>query len=327
MAVGGMTAIIASGFAVLLASRILIGIGAGLFSPTTGPLTVAWFPAREQPYVNTLITIMGSLGTSLAFVVTVPLLDAAGSWRLVLGLVALVPLALALGWVIGGRQAPAALAPHPQITVEEEFRHMESGIVQAIKRREIVLLAVAVVGQVWVFNTLTTYLPSYFETVHGLDKIAAGSITGILPIAGIAGGLLCGTACGMSGRRRPFLWPLMFAMLVSALVVALLPPGPLVYLAIAVFGFASTGCSVPILTTSMDLPGTNPQLVGGAIAVIYGLAFILSFFASPLFGLVAPLVGMRTALVVFSLPLVVSVAALYRIPETGPGPARAAVLG
>jgi sugar phosphate permease len=277
---------------------------------------MAWFPAREQPFVNSLVAVLGYFGMTLAFVTAVPLFNLLGSWQHALAAMALVPLITAIAWVVVGRDVPRAAVP--AAAVAGTSHRGEGGIAQAAGRREIWLLTLAAAGQVWAFNTLTTFLPSWFETVHHLDNATAGNLTSILPIAGIAGGLICGIASGALGLRKPFLWPLMIVMLVSIVIIANTAPGPLVYLCVGLCGFASSGWVAPALTIPMELKGATPQFVGGSMALIFGIAFIVSFFVSPLFGAAVPRLGMKTALILFSLPLILSTAALLWLPETGP---------
>jgi predicted MFS family arabinose efflux permease len=319
LACGGGLSFFAQSYTMILCARLLVGIGAGLTSPTTGALTMAWFPAKEQPFINSLVAVLGYFGMTLAFFTAVPLANMLGSWQLALTAMASVPLFTAIAWLIVGRAAPkGAAVPVAPVSAGAEIPAVENGIIQAAQRREIWLIAIAATGQMWAFNTLTTFLPSWFETTYQLTKAEAANITGILPIAGIAGGLLSGLASGAIGLRKPFLWPMMAMMLIAALIVANTAPGPLVYICVGLCGLASSGWVAPALTVPMELKGATPQFVGGSMALIFGTAFIVSFFVSPLFGWTVPLIGMKTTLIIFSLPLLLSIGALLALPETGP---------
>lgn len=318
LACGGGLSYFADSYTAILCARMLVGVGAGLTAPTTGALTMAWFPAREQPFINSLVAVLAYIGMTLAFISAVPLSSALGSWQYALTAMALVPFITGIAWVLFGRAAPQSSAP-AHISMSEEIHAVETGLFQAAKRREIWLLTIAATGQTWAFSTLTTFLPSWFETTYHLDKAAAGNLTSILPIAGILGGLCCGFASAAVGLRKPFMWPLMAVMLITIIVVASTAPGPLVYICVGLFGFASSGWVAPALTVPMELKGSSPQFVGGSMALMFGIAFITSFFVSPLFGLLVPLIGMKMTLIIFSLPLLFSTGALLVLPETGPG--------
>lgn len=318
LAAGGALSYIAHDYITILGARILVGVGAGMASPTISAAVMAWFPPREQPFVNAFLSVLGYAGMTLAFVSAVPLLNLLGSWQRVLTAATLLPFATAIGWLLLGRTAPSETSLAPHASIDTDVKAVENSVLQAARRREVWLLTIAMAGHTWAFNTVSTFLPSWFESMYNLDKAAAGNITSILPAAGIAGGLLCGLATGAAGLRKPFMWPVLAAMLIACLVVANTAPGPLVYICVAVIGFASSGWIVPVLSTTMELRSATPQLVGGATALLFGLAFIVSFFVAPLFGAAVPLFGMKATLIVFSLPLLISVAALMALPETGP---------
>jgi MFS family permease len=180
------------------------------------------------------------------------------------------------------------------------------------------LLAIAMVGQMWTFNTFSTFLPSFLETSRGLTRIQAGGLSSLIPLAGVAGALICGVATGMLGRRKLFLWPLMVASLAAALVIVNLPVGLPVYIAIALLGFTSAGLSPTLMTVVMELKGATAASTAAAFALIFGVSFFISFFVSPAFGALVPIWGIRLSMTAFSLPLFITIIALTLIPETGP---------
>lgn len=315
LAIGGGLAFFAHSYSFILAARVLVGIGVGVGSPVMSTLVMSWFPPREQPYINTLVSVLGYVGMTLAFAAAVPLEEHFGSWQKALTIMAGVPLLAAICWVVLGANVPAPGVAHSAAGLP---RQTENGIMQAARRKEIWYLVVAAIGQAWAFNTFTTFLPSFLQSERGFSAAHAGEVTGVLPLAGMLGGLVCGVASGAVGLRKPFLWPLMIVMFVSALVVVNVPPGPAVYLCIGLMGFVCGGWIAPLLTIPMELPGATPKLVGGAMALIFGIGFIISFFVSLAYGALVPHWGMTLTLNLFSCALALSIVSLLLVPETGP---------
>ena len=157
-----------------------------------------------------------------------------------------------------------------------------------------------------------------FLSAQGPLDAKSGQMSTLLPVAGVAGAMICGMGTGMMGRRKPFMWPLMVLALGASLTIATFPVGPVVYLAIAAFGFATAGLSPPLMTTVMDLKGATAEFIGGAFAIIYGVSFISSFFVSPAFGALVPILGARSTMTLFSLPLILSIVLPALLSETGP---------
>ena len=299
----------------ILVLRIIVGMGAGLSTLLPAALTVAWFPAREQPYINSFCTVLGFIAMAAAFGIPGPLLALLGNWGEVLSVLAGTAVLALAAWIVIGRNPPV---PPADAASRAAHQRVESGIVRASRRPEVWLLTGTMIGQMWAFNTFSTYLPTFLETVGGLSRVKSGQISSLLPIAGVAGAMICGMGTGMMGRRKPFMWPLMVLALGASLTIATFPVGPVVYLAIAAFGFATAGLSPPLMTTVMDLRGATAEFIGGAFAIIYGVSFISSFFVSPAFGALVPILGARSTMTLFSLPLILSIVLPALLSETGP---------
>src|SRR5713226_4289098 len=92
------------GLGVFIFGRVLQGIGIGICYPVMGALIVAWFPQREQPYINTVFAAVTFLGIGAAMVVTIGLFRwLSGSWRHAIGSYGFSILATALVWLAVGR--------------------------------------------------------------------------------------------------------------------------------------------------------------------------------------------------------------------------------
>ena len=316
LAIGAGLAYFATSYVEILGTRVLVGIGVGLVTPLPGALTMAWFPAREQPYINSFATVLGYIGMSLAFGGAASLLVALGNWQNVLAAFAIIPMLGVVGWLTLGRNPPLT-ATAGELSAGGAV-NPESGLSMAARRPEVWLLTATMLGQMWAFNTFSTFLPTFLEIARGLSRADAGGLSSLLPLSGLAGALICGLGTGIVGLRKPFLWPLVVAELIAALTIVNFPVGPLVYVAIAVFGFAQSGVNVPLMTVVMDLKGATPQMIGGAFALLFGIGFTVSFFVSPLFGALVPMWGMPMTMTVFSLPILIAITALIILPETGP---------
>lgn len=314
MLVGSGLSHFSSAYWQILLLRIIVGIGVGLSIPLPGALTMGWFPAREQPYINSVHNLLAFIAQSTALAAPGFLLAATEDWRDVLSLLAVFALLGLAGWVIWGRDPPVDAADAKRTG----HAISESGMAQALRRREVRLLAIAMIGQMWTFNTFSTFLPSFLEMGRGLTRIQAGGVSSLVPLAGVVGALICGVATGTLGRRKPFLWPLMMVALAAALIIVNVPVGLPVYVAIALLGFTSAGLSPTLMTVVMDLKGATAASTAAAFALIFGVSFFTSFFVSPAFGALVPIWGIRLSMTAFSLPLVITIIALALIPETGP---------
>ncbi|MBU7005748.1 hypothetical protein [Phosphitispora fastidiosa] len=152
-----------------------------------------YFPKIRQPYIATTIT----------FTLTVPVYMALNhSWGLTLSTSGVYVAAIAVAWSIWGRGLRTE-------NRSDGNGHSEKNLIKGVlKNREVILLSIAEAGDMWSFQFLTSYLPTYYITEAGLSIKSASNITAVFPIAGIIAGLLCGFWMSKTGRRKPFTWPL-----------------------------------------------------------------------------------------------------------------------
>lgn len=299
---GGILSFWAHSFPAILVDRLIVGIGYGILSPIYGVWIMTWFPSKEQPYVNSVVASLSYIGYFLAYIIVVPVLIVVGTWQNTLGIFGIVAIIVALLWAVLGRTKTDE-APVPGAETVEETNHLpaksESGLKLAAKRKEVWLIAAMMAGTSWAGITFLTYLPMYFEKIRGFNVATASAMTGVLPMAAILGGVLCGLAMGALGWRKPFTWPLFLLIMLGYIGAVLIPDGPFLYLVIGLIGFLDGGWGAASLQIVMDLKEITENELGGALAIIIGLAYILAYFVPMLFGILEPKLGMATTMVTF----------------------------
>jgi DHA1 family inner membrane transport protein len=99
LAIGGVGSGYAPGFGVLLACRVLEGIGFGVMIAPPATLLMQWFDESQWAYMNTINAVAPFVGLTAAFAVTGPVFAALGSrWRSVLLVYGLIVTAVAILW-------------------------------------------------------------------------------------------------------------------------------------------------------------------------------------------------------------------------------------
>jgi len=314
---GGIAAFFTETYSEIFAARFLVGLGFGISLPIIGVIVSSWFPAQEQPFMNAIVVITSYVGMVLAYTITLPILALTGTWQNTLAAIGCYVIGVALLWLLLARKLPTAVnsqTPIPQAPPQA----IESGLKQAARRKEVWLLMLMLFGVMWTFNTFTTYLAIYFQQVRGLDTAAASAITGVLPLAGVFGGLLCGFGTGALGLRKPFTWPLFILMFLGAIGSVIIPSGILLYISVGLIGFGAAGFSPIFFQVPMELDDITPAMVGGALAIIIGCSYIASYFSPMVFGMLSPHIGMASTLLIFGCSLLISLIAGLSLGETGP---------
>lgn len=167
----------------LIAARVLLGVGEGFQHPFNYSFVTNWFPPKERSMANSMWLNGQNVGPAVAGVLMVAFIGAWG-WRTAFFAIAAISLLIPLPMVIFMmRDRPRQ---HPHVN-GEELRYIEEGI-QAKEAEE----ATTEAGKSWARNYRfwllviswafinlyfwgwATWMPSYFRTVRHFSFQAAG---------------------------------------------------------------------------------------------------------------------------------------------------------
>jgi predicted MFS family arabinose efflux permease len=180
----------ATSFAVLVAMRIIAGIGGSLIFPNTTATVGDNFPYRERgSAMGTVIglnTMAGVIGVPLAGV-----LAQATSWRVSVGLVGVLAVAagLLLVWKLRPAQTPLS---------ESRIRDMYRSIVT--NRSALGAIGSSFLGALYWF-TWATYIVVFFENVFGLEQGVASILALTQGLGVLFGSQLGGRLGGRIGHK------------------------------------------------------------------------------------------------------------------------------
>lgn len=313
--IAGIIMFLAHHFLVLLFARILVGVGYGLITSLGGALVMIWFPAREQSYMNTINIIVINLGITLAYTITIPMLNVLKSWNNIYLVFAVIAMAVTGLWAVFGR------AHDSEVLLDQHLTPISKtiGIFEAGSKKEVWLLAFAFFGNVMAFNVFSTFLPAYFQEQRGFDLSMSSNLTGLLSVAGMTGGVVCGFGSSYLKIRKPFLWTSMLMIMTGIITTMLGKSTILSGFGICLVGF---GCSAfpPIAATIlMEIKGSTPEMVAGGLALIMGTNQLLVILCPIIFNALVPRINMTNAFLSFAAPLAISTILMLIIKETGPG--------
>ncbi len=310
-------------FSILIGCRVMEGIGIGLIISPPGTFVMRWFAPRDWPYLNMINSLCPYIGMTAAFSVTAPLYAAVGySWSAVMRNYGYAALAIAIAWTILGRDKPRTEVSAIEIPPPE---HEHLFILEVLRMRNVVFMALATFGAMWAFQIFVGFLPVFYQNYRGLSLSEASSLTAVFPFSGIFGSIAVGVLTGRTGLRKPFMWPVeLFVTLSGFLGSVLFANIALIRIALIMLGAGSAGSLVANTTLVMELPGMTPELMGSAQALIWSAGFTGAFISPPLGGALADMFGLRAVMLGFLAFQVMEIVFLYLVPETGPGAHRVA---
>lgn len=312
LAIGGIGSGYAPNFVLLLLCRVVEGIGFGVMIAPPATMVMQWFNENEWPYMNTINAVAPFVGLTAAFALTGPVYLALGSqWKTVLLVYGLFVATVAVLWTILGRSAPG----HAHVA-----GHGGGGSLgEVLAMRDVRLVAIALFSGMWVFQLYSAFLPQFFQTVRGMSLERAGSLTALLPLAGVFAAAGGGVLSGMVGLRRPFTYPIQALLGLGCLGCVLFTDINAIRLSLIVLGIGSSAGLSTIFTLMMELPGMTPTKAGTGLGVVWGAGYAGAFLSPFLCGALAGKFGL-TAVMLGSLAfMIIAVGGFYLVPETGRG--------
>lgn len=207
---------LASGFAMLLLTRLLFGVAQAGCYPTAGGLVKRWMPPQQRGTASSLIAFGGRLGGAAAPLLTAWLLQNYLHWRSVLVLYGGAGLLAAVHFWRGVRDSPAV---HPDCNDDERewIAAGESDSDAQVRPRFPPLWPLMRSGPMWLmcgvqfgvnvgWVFLITWLPTYLKDVRQVDPQIGGLMSTIVLVCGIVGMLCGGPLTDVASRRLGRRW-------------------------------------------------------------------------------------------------------------------------
>lgn len=310
MGLGASLTHLAYSYSLLMITRVFIGAGFGLCIPVSGSIIMMLFQERERPYLNTVNSLLPYIATAITFSLAPFLYYAfAENWRLTITTFGLGLITIAVFWLFSGRNG---IKEDPAKDIAQE-----KYLFSVIRNREVILLSIAEASDMWAFQFLTAYLPTYYTQEAGLGLVASAKLTSIFPVAGIIAGLLCGIWMSKVGLRKPFTWPLHLSIFAGT-YLAINGTGFARILGISLAGFGNAGWAPALFTMPMEFRDMNPAKVGTIYSIMFSLGFFAAFLSPLIGGYIAQNIGLHRTIFYFSFSSVIAALATFLMKETGP---------
>ncbi|HKB04013.1 MAG TPA: MFS transporter [Gemmataceae bacterium] len=297
MSAGTLGVDAATGFAILLVARVLMGIAqAGLFPASTRALSV-WIPLRRRAFAAGTLQACMSLGGAVGAFITAQLLGIV-YWPWVFVIYAVPGLAWSAWFFAWYRDRPddhrgtnsaerALLQPEPTAAGSSPG----SASLAVLLTFPVICLCAQQVFRAGANVFWFTWCPTYLQNAHGLSPRAAGSLTS-LPIIGVVVGCIVGgwiadrVLVHTGSRRLSRAGTAVTACGLGALLFGLtfLIPEGQAALGVAVLSLAAivVSCSNCCgYSAAMDLGGRN-------LATVFGAMNMYGNFGAALFSQLVP---------------------------------------
>jgi CP family cyanate transporter-like MFS transporter len=267
----------ASDFASLLATVILLGCVSPIITMNTIKTCGIWFPRQQLGLANGVLSMGMALGFMLGSMISATILSPwLGGWRNVLFFYGALALALSVPWLLT-RSAPDAVKtstrPIGAIPISQALRHV-------VRIRKVWLLGLILLGIGGCIQGALGYLPLYLRE-QGWLASSADSAASVFHLASMLFVVPIAVWSDRLGSRRKVLLAATLAIIVGigSLSIA---NGVAVWVAVAIAGMVRDGFMGVFITLIIETEGIGAMYAGTATGLVTAFAAVGHLLAPPL---------------------------------------------
>ncbi|EEN87120.1 ACS family hexuronate transporter-like MFS transporter [Rhodococcus sp. OAS809] len=271
--------VITASFAVLVVSRMLLGLAEGPSGPLTHTAAFSWHPPAKRGLPGALLAGSASLA-KIAVAPALAFVTVTWGWRAAVVCMAVLGVLWCVLWLPLWSQGPY---------IRSGKRREEAGAgaaetdepavpwIRIFRTRTFISCTMLVMAIYAIVAVVLTWLPSYFEVGLGYSRLQAGSMFAFPSIAGLILMLILSssgdrlTSRGATSRLIRIIVPSV-GVLVSGMIMVFLPYVSAPALAVAIvsvgYGFLASGYPLIIATISEICP---PRQTAGTLGVFMAM--------------------------------------------------------
>src|SRR4051812_23382961 len=323
-----LSILVVAGFAVLLVSRMALGLAEGPSSALLHTAVYTWHPPEKRGLPSACITAAASVA-KIAVAPVLAVVVVTWGWRAAFAALAAVSIAWCVLWLATWREGPYGERKSGPAVADARPDHQQAVRWTAIFFTPTFLGAAAAVFAYYPLGSVVlTWLPSYFEVGLGYSRLQAGTMLGFPSIASIA--FLFGSsflsdrllARGASARLMRGVLPAV-GLLSCAVALVLLPyiHVPAVAVLVLSVGYGAGAVILPLSNAAISQI-CPPRQLAGTLGVFLALMSVGGLIAPYVTGVIvdaadSPAAGYAVAFQVFG--IVALVAAVVALVTVDPG--------
>lgn len=295
---GSLLGIVANSYAILMASRIIEGIGL-IFVATLGPAAIgSVFSEQKRGLAMGIMMSYMSVGQFIMFNVA-PRISVGGSWKNVWWLTGVYSVIMLVIWLFGMRGIDAAISPDADPSdKKKQTTQAKDALFVVIKNPSVWLIGLTFALMLTTNQGVLAFLSRYLSEVRGMDPGKAGSITSLASIIGVLAGLLVGSISDKVNSRKG---PMIVIFAISAVVYCIMPhfPTNTYFIMSLLYGLVTMGLATLCFAAIPDVID-NPEHNSMAVGVVNTLEKLGVFASSLLFGFLIETLGWNSSFYVMA---------------------------
>ena len=277
----------AAGYPMLLFTVAFFGLGGPVTAVGLAKLIADWFTGPTRGLASGIYITGASVGIALPLALTHPvILPLTGGWRQAHFLYGAIALAIAVAWLLLGRDSPQSKSDRTQ-----SGETKAKGSYRQVITQPAVWIVIAVGFAGFLANHgVRNWLPGMLE-LAGISPTGAGLLGALPALTGIFGSIIIlRLATRRPGARRPAVVLLLIANALAILAI-IFAEGWLLVLVIAFEGFVAAALTPLMLNTLMEMPSVGAKNTGAAAGLYFTVGELGGTLGPVFMGMVADLTG------------------------------------
>ncbi|OPX13838.1 MFS transporter [Gordonia sp. i37] len=346
-AVAMLPLVAVAAFAVLVVSRLFLGLAEGPSSALLHTAAYSWHPPAKRGLPSALLAGAASIA-KIAIAPALAVVTVSLGWRAALVCLAAAGLLWCVIWLAVWREGPyttngaaresSAEEASAEVPSADEPSADEPSVPwrRILTSRSFVFGALLVMSVYALVTVVLTWLPSYFEVGLGYSRVQAGSMFALPSIVGLVLMLVSSIvgdrmiSAGSSARSVRVVVPSVGVLICGAMLVALPSIGtPIIAVLVVSVGYGFAATVFPLLNAAISEICPPRQMAGtlGAFLAVMAVGGLIAPYATGLIvdAASSPAAGYATAFQI--LGVVSAVAAVLALVFVDPGRDKAAIRG
>lgn len=319
LAIGGIMAFFCGeNYSLHIVGRLIGGAGFALYFTMPGVIISQWFPANQQSMMQGVRASFDYIWGPVAFLITIPVANAVGSWQGtmgVFGLLGLVVLVIIFIFLADKKEDVSAQSEK----TDDGVGTKNLGLLYVLKQKWAWAIAIGMVGECFMLNVLSTYLPAFLELERGYTAEGAASLSSVLQFAAFPGSLVAGAIASKSGREKINGIAGLLLNIIGCVMTATLTSPVAITIGIILFGFGVGLYMTFYFAAPTVIAGGNyPGIISGSVGLTISLSMIIPYFYPQIMEWMTNSgMTMSTAFLIFSIPCVFCILPVIFMREYG----------
>ncbi|MGV8082828.1 MAG: nitrate/nitrite transporter [Coriobacteriia bacterium] len=277
LALGSLLGAVTANVAVLLVTRLLEGIGAGLGLVVVPAAIADWFPGKHRGLAMGIWTADMPVGGIIALI-GAPIIAQSAGWRGVWWFTLAISVVTFLLVLLFFRNPSAAAVPAARQSAEQLGRRPSQA--DALRKPNMWWLAVIYLLQnLIIAGAVMTYYPTFLNANRGMSLTAAGSLTAINAVGMLIFGPIAGAVVDRVGAVKILKWVVIGDVIAVALSFLLSPVWAITICSFMI-GVLSSALPTSVYTLTPAALG-EPRLIPAGMGLL-GVVRNLGSFVGPL---------------------------------------------